>query len=504
MKMMNVLNDPWIPVRRTDGKHLRVNLRQFYANAHEYDELEAGNAMEEYALARFLALFSHCVYQPSSEGDVFRLAGKGCFPMQPIHDYINLCKSEGVTFELFDKERPFLQARPDEMLDTERWKAPVAKMDFVQPSGNTPIHRSRGFEEAFSFSVEDCPIKLLAQYVFSRYKAGGYDAPPTGRVAPSFFLPAGRNLFETILFSMPLADGGEDAESPEFWRWDEVIPKRKFPQVSLRQGMIFPSRRIVLSPLQKDGRVHTCFYRPGMTVEASAEWTDDAAAYAEDDGKAVRFPYEGDTASFHEALLRSPVRLPACLLRYHEYLRREGREDVPSHVFVVKPKQASIYSGARRGSMTIWPELSGQTESLLFLRHLLGYQRVCQGVLRGAVATMFSRQNESRSSKDYTYGNTVHAYLQPFRGYFQNYLTDTLRKLHREPVGSIRKAWERIPSCYADIEAQTRAAYEALPRPDDPFRCDRADAAIARLSQARKWQEKQDVKEQKKQEVKKK
>ena len=69
---------------------------------------------------------------------------------------------------------------------------------------------------------------------------------------------------------------------------------------------------------------------------------------------------------------------------------------------------------------------------------------------------------------------------------------------------SIRKAWERIPSCYADIEAQTRAAYEALPRPDDPFRCDRAAAAIARLSQARKWQEKQDVKEQKKQEVKKK
>lgn len=501
---MNILNDPWIPVRTTDGAHMRVSLRQFYMNAHEYDELEAGNAMEEYALSRFLALFSHCVYQPHSEEDVLRLAEKGQFPVGPFIEYTRKCIGEGVTFELFDKERPFLQARPDETLDTERWKAPAAKMDFVRPSGNAPIHRAFGFEEEFSFSPMDCPVKLLAQYVFSRYKAGGYDAPPTGRVAPSFFLPAGRNLFETILFSMPLAGEAEEDEALEFWREDEVIPKRKFPEVSLRQGMVFPSRRIVLSPPQTDGRVHTCFYRPGMTVEASAEWTDDAAAYGED-GKAVRFPYEGDMASFHEALLKNPVRLPACILRYHAYLRKEeGREDVPCHVFINKPKQASVYSGARRISMTIWPEFLHQEGSLLILRHLLGYQKVCQGVLKGTIATMFSRQNASRSSKDYAYGHAVGAYLQPFKESFQNHLTDILVKLQQNPVETIREAWERIPSCYADVEAATRAAYEALPRPDDPFRSERADAAIARLSYARKWQEKQDAKEQKKQEVKKK
>lgn len=115
---MNVLNGPWIPVRTQENQHIRVTLPDFYAHAHEYRSLETENAFDEFSLARFLALFAHCAYEPKNDDAIEELAEEGKFPLKPIYNYIALCKSEGVTFELFDKERPFLQAIPDDAFKT--------------------------------------------------------------------------------------------------------------------------------------------------------------------------------------------------------------------------------------------------------------------------------------------------------------------------------------------------------------------------------------------------
>ena len=157
---MNVLHDPWIPVRTQNNRHIRVTLPDFYAHAHEYQRLETENAFDEFSLARFLALFAHCAYEPKNDEAIEEIAEEGAFPMEPIYDYIALCKSEGVTFELFDEERPFLQAIPDEAFDTEKVLSPISKMDFICAYGNTPIHRSQKFQEDYAYRVEDCPIKL--------------------------------------------------------------------------------------------------------------------------------------------------------------------------------------------------------------------------------------------------------------------------------------------------------------------------------------------------------
>ena len=115
---MNVLQDRWIPVRTQENQHIRVTLPDFYAHAHEYKAIETENLFDEFSLARFLALFAHCAYEPKDESAIQQMAETGHFPMEPIHRYIDFCKSEGVTFELFDKKRPFLQAIPDDSLDT--------------------------------------------------------------------------------------------------------------------------------------------------------------------------------------------------------------------------------------------------------------------------------------------------------------------------------------------------------------------------------------------------
>lgn len=107
---MNVLNDPWIPVRTQENQHIRVTLPDFYAHAHEYRSLETENAFDEFSLARFLALFAHCAYEPKNDDAIEELAEEEKFPMKPIYDYIALCKSEGVTFELFDEAMPALSA----------------------------------------------------------------------------------------------------------------------------------------------------------------------------------------------------------------------------------------------------------------------------------------------------------------------------------------------------------------------------------------------------------
>ena len=55
---MNVLHDPWIPVRTQNNRHIRVTLPDFYAHAHEYQRLETENAFDEFSHSSRIAPIS--------------------------------------------------------------------------------------------------------------------------------------------------------------------------------------------------------------------------------------------------------------------------------------------------------------------------------------------------------------------------------------------------------------------------------------------------------------
>lgn len=483
---MNVLNDPWIPVRTQENQHIRVTLPDFYAHAHEYRSLETENAFDEFSLARFLALFAHCAYEPKSEGDLEDMAEDGHFPMKPIYDYIALCQSEGVTFELFDKERPFLQAVPDkdsskkkgkEPLDNEKRKHPIAMMDFVYANNKIPIHRYQKFEEEYAYRVEDCPIKLLSQYVYSRHKAAGlngrYDSSPAG--TPTFFLPNTENLFLNILFAIPLVDKDRINEK-EFWRRsqdseEEIIkPSKELTATpSLRYGMIFPCRRIVLNPPEEDGLVHTCYYQPGLFARVRDKKTDEplwldntSTTYQEvkkNQKKTCQFYLHYDYTDLdavYRILTKGPD-VPKCIDFYTAYFRKKGEYAPPYVAFVTEDNQAD-YTAARKILLKLPPAVLNNSTAHRFLQDFLIFAR------GKAYSMLYTAMQEGIAAQNsYNLSGYLEEYREQIMKMFDTLMYELLEEIDRTSI-SFDEIRNRLPSLFEKISELALATFDrAMP-----------------------------------------
>ena len=70
MSGYDVTVEPWIPVRMLTGESKKLSLLELFKTAHEIERLDRMNAMQEYSVYRFLALFLTAVYKPYEIGDV--------------------------------------------------------------------------------------------------------------------------------------------------------------------------------------------------------------------------------------------------------------------------------------------------------------------------------------------------------------------------------------------------------------------------------------------------
>lgn len=455
---MNVLQDRWIPVRTQENQHIRVTLPDFYAHAHEYKAIETENLFDEFSLARFLALFAHCAYEPKDESAIQQMAETGHFPMEPIHRYIDLCKSEGVTFELFDKKRPFLQAIPDDSLDTEKVLSPISKMDYIYAYGNTPIHRSPHFQEDYAFHVEDCPIKLLSQYVYSRHKAGGYETTPAG--TPTFFLPNAENLFQTILFSMPPVNKDREG-TKEFWRSpqagpEEIVPRRIVPIPSLRYGMIFPCRRIVFLPPEEDGLVHRCYYQPGISAKTLADkqilWKDDFVAIncGEKEEKLFNLAYNSDNFTILNRFFSNQIQLPPCISRYAAYLKRKGIQHIPAIAYVTATNQAD-YLGIQKIALQLRPAIYQDENAFLFLQYIVSF-----------VGDSFKMLNESMLTV-LPYNWRIKSYLLQYREEMVGLFIKQADSFEEQSL-SLDELMHRLPALYETIQKRSIETFDRAMR----------------------------------------
>ena len=106
----NLLDRGWIPVVCEDGTRKLLGIRQTLAQAHELREISDPSPLDEYSLYRFLGLFLMDALRPEETEDIEDLLEAGRFDMKRIEAYIAQCQSEGVSFDLFDEKRPFLQS----------------------------------------------------------------------------------------------------------------------------------------------------------------------------------------------------------------------------------------------------------------------------------------------------------------------------------------------------------------------------------------------------------
>lgn len=283
----NVLDQAWIPVVRMDGQEELLGIRETLDCAHELREISSASPLEEYGLYRFLGLFLMDALRPESEEDIEDLLASGCFDRTAIEDYIALCQSEGVSFDLFDEERPFLQSKYDPEIDGE--PKPVSVLDFTRASGNNHTHFDHTLGTSAVVSPDKAARLLLTTYLFCTAAAQGY---PSGvNAAPPYFgVIQGANLFQTLAYTLlPLDSISILFDTPPvLWRRTApVVPKQEIGKTSWLQGMLFPTRRIHLIP-DAAGTVSSIYLCQGENFINKPSWRDPYVTYR--NGKDGFFP----------------------------------------------------------------------------------------------------------------------------------------------------------------------------------------------------------------------
>lgn len=124
----NLLDEPWIRVRRPDCSVEEVSLKTLFAHAHEYEDLAGETPAQDLAMLRLLLAVLHCVFSRKNEKGEDRplslnvLKSKALreeavrrwgalwelrrFPYEPIDEYLEQWRHR---FWLFHEDRPFWQ-----------------------------------------------------------------------------------------------------------------------------------------------------------------------------------------------------------------------------------------------------------------------------------------------------------------------------------------------------------------------------------------------------------
>ena len=170
----DILRKPWVPVLDAAGQKTELGLLETLERAHELKAIQTASPMEEYSVYRFLIVFLMDALRPEDgEEDIGGLLEAEQFDMEAIQDYLTQCRKEGVSFDLFDAARPFLQTTYVEAWDREA--KPVSTLDYTIPNGNNHIHFDHRRNE-ISYTPGKALRMLLTAQNFCT--AGAQDIPP--------------------------------------------------------------------------------------------------------------------------------------------------------------------------------------------------------------------------------------------------------------------------------------------------------------------------------------
>jgi CRISPR system Cascade subunit CasA len=218
---MNVAFDPWIPVVSETGERMLTSLNDVLVNGIQYADF-AVRPHERVALMRLLLCVSHAALDGPKDYDEWckvpeSLPGAASNYLLKWQD----------SFELFHKEKPWLQVAGLNLIssestneaDDEKGWSKLSKICFTRASGNNTTlfdHEANG-TLLTEYSNEEIAVNLLTFQTF--FVAGGKASsrlwgdieiknPPNPRGGPCsgksilFTFLRGKNLFETIFLNL--------------------------------------------------------------------------------------------------------------------------------------------------------------------------------------------------------------------------------------------------------------------------------------------------------------
>ena len=331
----NVLNDPWIPVVAQDGERSFLGIRETLRRASELKEISVVSPLEEFSVYRFLCVFLMAALRPEDRDNIEELLDEGNFDMEQIEAYIFLCEEEGVSFDLFDEQRPFMQAaflREEGKKEAES----AARLDLAHPTGNNHIHFEHGKLDDYSLTFAEALPKMLSANLFAVKGGSGYQPSINGK-PPYMILINGENLFQTLCF-MFVALGEHKPLEVERFEWMKVkaVEKGAAPaNPAFFQSMIYPVRSILLLPDDQEQVIKKVYYSKGCMYDKNRVWRDPNVGYQ---------AYRGSNKEKQgEMMPVFPEEDIAPWRNYVEFLRTVGRQEVVSRYLKYDLVESNVF-----------------------------------------------------------------------------------------------------------------------------------------------------------------
>jgi CRISPR system Cascade subunit CasA len=287
MASFDVLTEPWIPVvDLSGGPPVELGITDALTNAHELAQICDPSPLIRFGLYRILIAFVMDAFQIKRLEDIEAILGVGRFDAATLKRYVET-DCDRSRFDLFDRDRPFLQAEKNEQLDSSN-REKVVRLFQHFPSGSFKIHFHHRFEDNYALSPAACARALAALPAFMTAGGSGY-SPSINGAPPLYVLIARNNLFEELLLNscaLPLALN-TDGEKVSWRSLTPIKPKKEISQFSLLHTYTWPCRRLRLIPSDggacsltghtADTLVREMVYGPGL--KAAGDWVDPQVAY---------------------------------------------------------------------------------------------------------------------------------------------------------------------------------------------------------------------------------
>jgi CRISPR system Cascade subunit CasA len=292
----NLVDQGFIPCARAGGTNQLLGVRDALTGAAGITEIAGDSPVETLSLHRLLlAILHRAINGPKDIDEWALLWDAGAFALATLEPY--LAKSRGL-FDLFDPERPFMQARnPATGRDT-----PINKYTLGLSAGNNPTLFDHTLDSAPKprSPAESARFLLgLQLYGFAGLSGLGENFKDGPLTRYASLMPVGRNLFETLMLNLvpydpdneePFPSSGNDAPS---WELNDQ------PAIDRPRGYLdyltWQSRSVKLLPEELEGAVVVKAYRialgrelrpatppfyPGLVYTKSASKKPGAPAYS--------------------------------------------------------------------------------------------------------------------------------------------------------------------------------------------------------------------------------
>lgn len=306
----NVLYEKWIPVIKMDsGEVVDVSLEDAILGAHNYRAVAEDDKFPifKFVIMRFLGLFALDAYGGSKD-DLRRILEDGCFNKETFARYIKKMDEEGVSFNLLDQEKPFMQTDKATFEKIRKKGTKPSSVDVINPFlGGKVFFNHVNYEEyakaagvdpedtffyssiynkkvapntTYDLSFKEYLKLLLYSHCLSGSGGSGYrpGLMVGSGIPPIVYLaePTGKyeSLFYAIIFNTYYKDFSfGDADVP-MWRWKsydigiEAMKKGEDPCTSLKSGLFFPVFFIYpdFESIDYEHKTISRVYKVGITI----------------------------------------------------------------------------------------------------------------------------------------------------------------------------------------------------------------------------------------------